>query len=47
MVLWAGMALGALSRIIYDKYRCIRWGMGVFGVSMFPCAVAAVRALTI
>jgi hypothetical protein len=42
----AAKRLLALSRIIYDKYKCIRWGMGLFGVSVLLCAVAAVRALT-
>ncbi|HEX5849215.1 MAG TPA: Pycsar system effector family protein [Rubrobacter sp.] len=36
----------AMSRIIYDKYRYIRWGMGLFGVAVLLCTVAAVRALT-
>ena len=43
----AAKRLLAMSSIIYDKYRYIRWGMGLFGVSGIPCAVAAVRALTI
>jgi hypothetical protein len=42
----AAKRLLALSRIIYDKYRFIRWGMGLFGVSMLLCGVAAVRALS-
>lgn len=42
----AAKRLLALSRIIYDKYRYIRWGMGLFGVSMLLCALAAVRALS-
>jgi hypothetical protein len=37
----------AMGRIIYDKYRYIRWGMVLFGVSMLLCVVTAVRALTI
>jgi hypothetical protein len=36
----------ALSRIIYDKYRYIRWGMGLFGVCVLLCSVTAIRALT-
>jgi hypothetical protein len=36
----------ALSRIIYDKYRYIRWGMGLFGVCVLLCTVTAIRALT-
>ena len=36
----------ALSRIIYDKYRYIRWGMGLFGVSVLLCTITAIRALT-
>ena len=43
----AAKRLLAMSSIIYDKYRYIRWGMGLFGVSVLLCAVAAVRALTI
>src|SRR5215212_10747896 len=31
----------ALSRIIYDKYRYIRWGMGLFGVCVLLCTVTA------
>ncbi len=42
----AAKRLLALSRIIYDKYRYIRWGMGLFGVSMLLCTLAAVRALS-
>jgi hypothetical protein len=38
--------LPALSRIIYDKYRYIRWGMGLFGVRVLLCSVTATRALT-
>jgi hypothetical protein len=36
----------ALSRIIYDKYRYIRWGMGHFGVCVLLCSVTAIRAST-
>jgi hypothetical protein len=36
----------ALSRIIYDKYRYIRWGMMLFGVSVLLCTVTAIRALS-
>jgi pycsar effector protein len=43
----AAKRLLAMSRIVYDKYRYIRWGMGLFGVSVLLCAVTAVRALTI
>ena len=43
----AAKRLLAMSKIIYDKYNYIRWGMGLFGVSGILCAVAAVRALTI
>lgn len=43
----AAKRLLAMSRIIYDKYRYIRWGMGLFGVAVLLCAVTAVRALTI
>jgi hypothetical protein len=42
----AAKRLLALSRIIYDKYRYIRWGMGLFGVSMLLCTVTAIRALS-
>lgn len=42
----AAKRLLAMSRIIYNKYRYIRWGMGLFGVAVLLCAVAAVRALT-
>jgi hypothetical protein len=37
----------ALSRLIDLKYRCIRWGMVLFGIAVPLCAVTAVRALTI
>jgi hypothetical protein len=43
----AAKRLLAMGRIIYDKYRYIRWGMVLFGVSMLLCVVAVVRALTI
>jgi hypothetical protein len=43
----AAKRLLAMSRIVYDKYRYIRWGRGLLGVSVLLCAVAAVRALTI
>jgi hypothetical protein len=36
----------AFSRIIYDKYRYIRWGMGLFGVRVLLCTVTVIRALT-
>jgi hypothetical protein len=42
----AAKRLLAMSRIIYDKYRYIRWGMELFGIAALLCAVAAVRALT-
>jgi hypothetical protein len=35
-----------LSRIIYDKYRYIKWGMMLFGVSVLLCTVTAIRALS-
>ena len=43
----AAKRLLALSRIIYDKYRYIRWGMGLFGLCVLLCMVTAIRALTI
>jgi hypothetical protein len=43
----AAKRLLALSRIIYDKYRYIRWGMGLFGVCVLLCTVTAIRALRI
>lgn len=43
----AAKRLLALSRIIYNKYRYIRWGMGLFGVGALLCAITAVRALTV
>jgi hypothetical protein len=43
----AAKRLLAMSRIIYDKYRYIRWGMGLFGVAVLLCTVAAVRALSV
>ncbi len=42
----AAKRLLALSRIVHDKYRYIRWGMVLFGLSALLCAVAAIRALT-
>jgi hypothetical protein len=36
----------ALSRIIYDKYRYIKWGMMLFGVSVVLCTATAIRALS-
>ena len=42
----AAKRLLALSRIIYDKYRYIRWGMGLFGVCVLLCTVTAIRALS-
>ena len=29
------------------KYRCIRWGMVLFGIAVPLCTVTAIRALTI
>ena len=43
----AAKRLLAMSRIILEKYRYIRWGMGLFGVSALLCTVAAIRALTV
>ncbi len=43
----AAKRLLALSRIIYDKYRCIRWGMGLFGLCVLLCTITAIRALSI
>ncbi len=42
----AAKRLLAMSRIVYDKYRYIRWGMVLFGISMLLCTVTAIRALT-
>ena len=43
---YAAKRLLALSRIVHTKYRCIRWGMMLFGAAIPLCTVAAVWALT-
>src|SRR5215211_5741451 len=43
---YAAKRLLALSRIVHTKYRCIRWGMMLFGAAVPLCTVAAVWALT-
>jgi hypothetical protein len=43
---YAAKRLLALSRIVHTKYRCIRWGMILFGAAVPLCTVAAVWALT-
>ena len=43
----AAKRLFALSKLVRSKYRCIRWGMLLFGVAVPLCAVAAVQALTV
>ncbi len=42
----AAKRLLALSKLVHVKYKCIRWGIVLFGGAVLLCTMAVVRALT-